>query len=61
MGWIRLVEIDGTQTTFREMRYDRESFDLYWKYHRLNCGCETAILSDLKEIPKKAQEAAVKL
>ena len=61
MGWIRLVEIDGTQTTFREMRYDRESLDLYWKYHRLNCGCETAILSDLKEIPKKGQEAAVKL
>ncbi len=52
-GWIRVVEIDGTQITFRGMRYDRESLDLYWKYHRLNCGCETVILPDLKEIPKK--------
>ena len=55
MGWIRLVEIDGTQTTFREMRYNRESLDVYWKYHCLNCGCE------IERNPKKSTRGSGKI
>ena len=51
-GWIRMVNIDGTNRAFRQMRYSSNPLDSNWQYHRLNCGCETVILPDLKEIPK---------
>ena len=50
-GWIRMVDdIDGTYNTFQKMRYD--SVPLNWQYHKLECGCKTFVLPDLKEIPK---------
>ena len=54
MGWIRVVEVDGTDRTFREMRYDSTSLDSHWRYHELSCDCKTVAVPDLKEIPKLA-------
>ena len=51
-GWIRMVDIDGTHSTFQKMRYDSGPLNRYWQYHKLECGCETFVLPDLKEIPK---------
>ncbi|MDE0469044.1 MAG: ADP-ribosylglycohydrolase family protein [Candidatus Poribacteria bacterium] len=50
-GWIRMVEINGTNRTFREIGYASEPLDRYWEYHQLSCGCKTIVLSDLREIP----------
>ena len=50
-GWIRVVDVDGTDRTFQEMRYDSESLDSDWRYYKLSCDCKTVALPDLKEIP----------
>lgn len=52
MGWIRVVDVDGTDRTLRETRYDSESLDSAWRYHKLSCDCKTVALPDLKEISK---------
>ena len=51
-GWIRMVDINGTNQVFQEMRYDAKPLDLFWRYHQLDCNCETIVFPDLKEIPK---------
>lgn len=51
-GWIRVVDVDGTDRTFREMRYDSESLSSAWRYHELSCDCKTVALPDLEAIPK---------
>ena len=51
-GWIRMVNVDGTDRTFRWVNYDSEPLDIYWQYHQLDCGCKTVTFPDLKEIPK---------
>lgn len=51
-GWIRVVEVDGTDRTLREMCYDSKSLDSDWRYHELSCDCKTVALPDLKAIPE---------
>ena len=51
-GWIRVVEVDGTDRTLREMCYDSKSLDSDWHYHELSCDCKTVALPDLKAIPE---------
>lgn len=59
-GWIRAVDIDGTHNTFQKMRYDSVPLNPHWQYHKLECGCETFVFPDLKEIPNISRRLTLK-